>query len=152
MVVLVNYKNLEIYHLAHNYVLDIYILLERFPAKEEKNLICQIRRAATSLPLNIAEGSAGRSYKIFLTYLYYAYCSSQELEAGLLLAKDLGFLDFKSYSSALEKLDRFIRKLYCYMKYVEGKCETKRSGRKDVPPVYDYKLYERKMPVVGVEN
>ena len=67
----IDYKKLEIWRLAYDFVLDIYRAVEKFPKYEENNITSQLRRAATCLPLNIAEGSGERSYRIFLNYLIF---------------------------------------------------------------------------------
>lgn len=143
MAVLVNYKDLEVYNLSHELVLDVYHLLKKFPSSEEKNLTSQIQRAVTCLPLNIAEGTGSMSYKGFLCYLYYAYRSSLELEAGLNLAKGLDYLSNKEYDSIMDSFDKFVRKLYRYLQHIESKC-TKRVGSSDLPSSYRAKLYERR--------
>jgi four helix bundle protein len=125
MGVLVNYKKLEIYHIAHDFVLQIYVLLKKFPEAEGKNLVSQIQRAATCLPLNIAEGSGCQSYKSYRTYLYFAYRSALEVEAGLVLGKDLGYLARADTRIIMETLDKFIRKLFRYIIYVENKCKDR---------------------------
>ena len=57
------YKNMEIYQLGYNLALDIHKLLDKFPKKEKDNIISQMRRSVTSIPLNIAEGSVKKSDK-----------------------------------------------------------------------------------------
>lgn len=129
MVATRNFKNLEIYHLAHQFVLDIYELVKEFPKYEDNNLTSQLRRAATCLPLNIAEGSGANSDKIFLNFLIFCYRSSLEVEACLQLCKDLEYIDDKRFKIYFEKLDRFIRKLYRYMQYLEGKTGNRKNDR-----------------------
>ena len=85
----VEFKNLEVWRLAYNFTLKIYKVVEPFPAYEDGNIKSQLRRAATSLPLNISEGSGANSAKMFMTYLIFAYRSTKELETLLLLSKNL---------------------------------------------------------------
>lgn len=126
-----NFKNLEIYHLAHEFVLDIYNLIKDFPELEDKNLASQLRRAATCLPLNIAEGSGANSNKIFLNFLIFCYRSCLECEACLRLCKDLGYISEEKFGVYFEKLDKFIRKLYRYIQYLEDSTGNRKRERSD---------------------
>lgn len=127
--VFVDYKKLKIYHFAHSLVLDTYTLVQNFPKLEDNNLVSQLRRAVTCLPLNIAEGSGARSNKIFLNYLIFCYRSCLETEAALLLAKDLNYLTVEQHTLHKEKLDRFIRMLYKYMQYLESKIGDRKTDK-----------------------
>lgn len=125
----VNYKKLEIYHLAHKFLLDTYQLCKLLPPLEDNNLTSQLRRAATCLPLNIAEGSGARSNKIFLNYLIFCYHSCLETEACLSIAKDLNYITHEQHAAHFEKLDKFIRKLYRYMQYLEAKIGNRKTDK-----------------------
>lgn len=127
--VFVDYKKLEVYQLAHDFVLSTYELVKFFPAFEANNLTSQLRRAATCLPLNIAEGSGARSYKIFLNYLIFCYRSCLETEAALILAKDLKYITQEQHDLHHDKLDKFIRKLYRYMQWLEGKIGDRKEDK-----------------------
>jgi four helix bundle protein len=125
----IDYKKLDIYHLAHEFVLSTYELVKRFPQFEDNNLTSQLRRAATCLPLNIAEGAGARSNKIFLNYLIFCYRSCLETEAALQLAKDLKYINEEEYTLHHAKLDLFIRKLYRYMQYLESKIGNRKEDK-----------------------
>lgn len=124
-----NFRDLEIYTLAHQLVLDIYDLVKGFPKSEDNNLTSQLRRAATCLPLNIAEGSGANSDKIFLNFLIFCYRSCLECEACLRLSKDLGYIDEQKFGVYFEKLDRFIRKLYKFMQFLEDNTGNRKRDR-----------------------
>lgn len=124
-----NFRELEIYQLAHQFVLDIYVLVKDFPQYEDNNLTSQLRRAATCLPLNIAEGSGANSNRIFLNYLVFCYRSCLETEACLRLCKDLKYVDEQNFGMYFEKLDKFVRKLYRYMQYLEGQTGPRKTDR-----------------------
>ncbi|HLC32741.1 MAG TPA: four helix bundle protein [Candidatus Nanoarchaeia archaeon] len=125
----INYPNLEIYHLAHQFVLETYKLVQLFPSFEDNNLTSQLRRAATCLPLNIAEGSGARSNKIFLNYCIFCYRSCLETQAALALARDLNYITKEQHDSHAAKLDTFIRKLYKYMQYLEGTIGNRKEDK-----------------------
>lgn len=127
--VFIDYRNLEIYHVAHQFVLDTYEFVKTFPNYEDNNLTSQLRRAATCLPLNIAEGSGARSNKIFLNYLIFCYRSCLECQAALNLVRDLKYVTREQYAAHYEKLDSFIRRLYRYMQYLEGKIGDRKEDK-----------------------
>ena len=124
-----NFRDLEIYNLAHQFVLDIYELVKGFPKSEDNNLTSQLRRAATCLPLNIAEGSGASSYKIFLNYLIFCYRSCMECEAALELARGLGYITEEQHGQLFRRLDKFIRKLWRYMEYIESRTNNRKRDK-----------------------
>lgn len=134
-----NFRKLEIYGLAHELVLSTYDLIEPFPKEEDNNLTSQIRRAVTCLPLNIAEGSGAKSNKIFLNFLIFCYRSCMELDAALNLARDLGYISKEKFAIHYRQLDKFIRKLYKYMEYLEGQCGCR---KKDKSYFYRHEKYK----------
>jgi four helix bundle protein len=73
-------------------VTALYEATRSFPAEERYGLTSQIRRAAVSIPANIAEGAARDTKKEFLRYLIIARGSISELETLLMIAKEVGFL------------------------------------------------------------
>ncbi|MFZ6011639.1 MAG: four helix bundle protein, partial [Bacteroidota bacterium] len=87
-----NFRELIVWQKAHQLVLLIYKLTKVFPAEEKFNLISQIRRAATSIPTNIAEGCGKFTHKDFARYLQNAQGSSQELEYLSFLSFELDYL------------------------------------------------------------
>ena len=116
----INYKKLEVWNLSYEFVLNVYRAIEHFPRHEDNNITSQLRRAATCLPLNIAEGSGARSPRIFLNFLIFAYRSSREIEALLMLSKALTYLSEEQFDKLYKDLDLFIRKLSAYMNYLEN--------------------------------
>lgn len=122
------FRDLFVYKLGHQFVLDIYPILESFPEKENNNLASQMRRAATSLPLNVAEGASDRSDKVFVTYLCFAYRSAKELEACFELALDLGYINKNIYSKFLHDLETIAVKFYRLMSAVENKPGFRRKS------------------------
>lgn len=113
------HKNLKIWKLGYDFTLKIYKLLDKLPETEKDNVIHQMRRAALSIPLNIAEGSSKRSDKEFLSYINTAYGSAKELDVLLSLCKDLKYIDEKVYEEYHEDLDKLMCKMFLYMRYLE---------------------------------
>ena len=99
------HENLIVWKRAVDFVIDIYRTTGSFPNDERYGLTSQIRRAAVSIPANIAEG-AGRKYdKEFARFLSIAQGSSSELETELLIAKKLRYLTEDVYSDLRKELD-----------------------------------------------
>jgi four helix bundle protein len=120
------YKNIRAYHLAYQFTLDIYDVTDTFPKSERNNLISQLRRAAVSIPLNIAEGSAKASHKEFTYFLNVAYGSAKEIEVLLSLSYDLGFLNKKEYDQLDNQLDELNAKLYLFIRSIESRIKSNR--------------------------
>lgn len=75
----------------------IYQITEKFPAREMYGLSSQLRRAAISVPSNIAEGRRRSTTADFAHFLYIAYGSLAEIETQLLISKELKFISHKEY-------------------------------------------------------
>lgn len=134
----IQYQKLEIWQRAYDFVLKVYSAVAKFPSYEDNNITSQLRRAATCLPLNIAEGSGARSAKIFLNYLIFAYRSSREIETLLLLSRDLKYLTEEQFLELNEDLDAFVRKLWSYMNFLE-KDYIGNDRKKDLTFFYRHK-------------
>ncbi|WP_121665999.1 four helix bundle protein [Mesonia aquimarina] len=87
-----NYKNYLVWKKGHQLTLDIYQLTNNFPKEKLFNLVSQMKRAASSIPTNIAEGCGRNSEKDFTRFLYIAFGSANELEYQILLSIDLNFI------------------------------------------------------------
>ena len=99
------HHDLKAWQIGMRLAREVYELTGRFPREETYGLSSQIRRAAVSIPSNIAEGAARTGTKEFLHYLSIARASMSELETQILLAKDLGFIDEEPFTSMLETID-----------------------------------------------
>jgi len=84
-----DFRNLKVWEKAHRLTLKIYKVTEQFPREELYGLTSQIRRAAVSIPTNIAEGCVRSSDADFSRFLYIAVGSTSELEYLILLSMDL---------------------------------------------------------------
>jgi four helix bundle protein len=97
-----DYKKLTVWAKAHQLVLEIYNTTSSFPKDEIYGLTSQVRRAAVSIPANIAEGSGRGGDKEFAQFLRISKGSATELEYHLRLEHDLGLLEKSLY----QQLDR----------------------------------------------
>ena len=99
-----SFEDLEVWRLAMDLVPDVYRLTERLPRHELIGLTGQIRRAAISVPANIAEGQARHYTKEFLHHLSIARGSLAELVTLILLAERLSYLSPVERDGLLEKI------------------------------------------------
>jgi len=93
-----NFKKLAVWEKSHQLVIEIYKVTGYFPQEELYGLTSQLRRAASSIPANIAEGSGRGGNKEMAHFLRIAQGAAHEVEYHLLLARDLKFLPDESYS------------------------------------------------------
>ena len=87
-----NFRALRVYQHAYSLALDVYRHTKQFPQAERYGLVSQLRRAAVSIPANIAEGCGRLTRKDLVRFLSIAHGSAGELETELALSADLGFL------------------------------------------------------------
>jgi four helix bundle protein len=90
------HKNLKVWQKAMDLVLKVYQETNSCPTSETYGLTSQTRRAAVSIPSNIAEGASRRTKKEFLQFLYIARGSLSELDTQFELAERLGYLSVGS--------------------------------------------------------
>jgi four helix bundle protein len=88
-----SYRDLIAWQKAKALALEVYICTRRFPKDEIYGLTSQMRRAAISVPSNIAEGKGRHSHKELVQFLYRARGSLLELETQLSIAHELGYID-----------------------------------------------------------
>lgn len=122
--VLRSYKELTVWQQAYALCLDVYRLTKGLPVEEKYGLVSQMRRAAVSVPSNIAEGYGRKSSREYVQSLHVAYGSLCELETQLMLASDLGMMKPKERKSALQTLgdvERLLKALIVSLKRKQDK-------------------------------
>jgi len=97
---------------GHGFVTKIYQATEGFPKEEMFGLTSQIRRAAVSVPSNIAEGAADRTAQQFSNFLSNAIGSLNEIDTQLDLAFRLGYLKKENYDHLYNLLDECLALTY----------------------------------------
>ncbi len=108
-----SFEQLDVWREAHSLVLEIYQITGHFPAEERFGLISQMRRAAVSVPANIAEGFKRRGSNDKVRFYNIAQSSLEELRYYIILCQDLRYLgsyrDFKGKFDVIAKrLNRLI--------------------------------------------
>ncbi len=106
------FQDLVVWQKAHQFVLAVYRITGDFPRSESYGLISQLRRAAVSIPANIAEGfkKAGKADKA--RFLNIAQASLEESRYYLLLAQDLEYCDCSRVSEQIEEVSKLLS-VYC---------------------------------------
>ena len=102
------------------FVTLIYRISKKFPKEEIFGLTNQLRRAAVSIPSNIAEGSARNSDKELLQYLFIARASAVEIETQMIIAENLDYLT-NDDKPVIRELKEIILMLTSLIKKVKGR-------------------------------
>ncbi len=110
-----NFRDLRIWSRAHGLALDIYRITQSFPNIETYGLLSQMRRSASSIPTNIAEGCGRNTDKDFARFLDTAMGSASELEYQLILARDLNYIPQDLYETTADELTEIKRMLNAFI-------------------------------------
>jgi four helix bundle protein len=117
------FTELKVWQRAHGLVLEIYAATATFPADERFGLTSQIRRAAASVPTNIAEGSKRRRKNDFAHFLNIAEGSLAETEYLVILSRDLEHLGTKKATALLGEIDEIGAMLHTLRMRVEQRAD-----------------------------
>lgn len=109
------FMDLIVWQKSHQFVLGVYQLTAEFPKSETYGLASQFRRAAVSIPANIAEGYRKQSDQDKARFLNIAEGSLEECRYYLILAHDLGYLNDSMHSDLLHEVSRL---LFSYRKAI----------------------------------
>jgi len=99
-----DFRKLEVWRRSHEFVLRIYKFSRQLPDDERFGLSSQMRRAASSIPANIAEGCGRKGRTELRQFLHISMGSASELEYLLLLARDLNLMDVSQHHRAEAEL------------------------------------------------
>ena len=114
-------ENLEIWRLGVSLAKDVYVITEKFPRREVYCLTDQIRRAAVSVPSNIAEGKGRSTAKDFVHLLNTARGSLYELTTQLYVAREIAYLSEEDFSSLHKRIEDLSHKIVAMSKYLKAK-------------------------------
>ena len=114
-----SFRDLKVWEKSHELTLAAYDATSNFPKQEMFGLVSQIRRCASSIPANIAEGCGRRGNGEFHRFLQIAMGSASELEYHLLLSRDLKFLDTELHTSLNSRVEEVKRMLSSLIRKVD---------------------------------
>lgn len=106
-----SYKELIVWQKAIELVKEIYVLTDKFSQSELYGIILQIRKAAISIPSNIAEGYGRKSKKEYNHHFSISYGSALELETQIIISKKLNFTELKNFEKIDVLLNEVLRML-----------------------------------------
>jgi len=106
-----SFKDLRVWHEAMKFAVDVYKATAQFPRHELYGLSQQLRRAAVSVPSNIAEGKGHRSNREFGSFLLHARGSLLEVQTQVMIAQELQYISCEEAARLLESSDTIGRSL-----------------------------------------
>lgn len=115
------HRDLEVWKRSIAFVTSVYKLTGNFPKEEMYGLTNQMRRAAVSVPSNIAEGAARSSNKEYIHFLYIALGSATEIETQLIIANNLEYIRQKDFDELCQERDEIGRMVVGLIKYRKGR-------------------------------
>lgn len=116
-----NFRNYDIWKNGMDIADRVYSLTEGFPKFEIYGLCDQLRRAAVSIPSNVAEGSSRTSEAEFTHFLEYSIGSCFEVETQMEIAKRRGYITDKQYNELLDQLQLEERQVNQFISKLKGK-------------------------------
>jgi four helix bundle protein len=105
------HKNLKVWQRSISLVTEIYRVTRDFPKEEIYCMVSQLRRAAISIPSNIAEGSARKHTREYIQFLYVSLGSAAEIETQIIISINLGYLISDKAGGIQAELEEIIRML-----------------------------------------
>src|SRR2546425_9482172 len=114
-------ESLEVFRLSHELAIQVRIVTRRFPREERFELGSQLRRAAISIPANIAEGNARGNPPEYLYFCRVARGSLGEVRYLLRFAFDVELLNREEYSQLVAGYDRVGKMLYALIRTLKGR-------------------------------
>lgn len=111
-----DFKDIKVWQKSHQLTLQIYKVTEEFPKSELYGLVSQMRRAATSVPTNIAEGCVQETDAQYARYLRISLGSANEIDYHLLLTKDLHYISPEQYASLHTEVDQIKKMLTSFIR------------------------------------
>ena len=116
-----SYKDLKVWQTGMDLAEKCYLVTRNFPQEELYGMISQVRRAAASIPANIAEGHGRKSRKEYIQFLYIAQGSLKELETHLMLSKRVKLSSSDVIDSLLNQCESVGRLLSALIRALENR-------------------------------
>src|SRR5258707_15639791 len=117
---MLHYSKLLVWQRSHKLVLEVYRASQSFPDAERYGLTSQLRRAALSVPTNIAEGSKRLTSQEYCRFLNISEASLAETEYLIMVSRDLGYITAIMASKSFEEISEVSRMLHGLRKKVES--------------------------------
>ena len=112
-----SFRDLLVWQKSIDFVESIYNLIKILPKKEDYILSDQLKRAAFSIPSNIAEGSGRNSTKEYIQFLYIALGSACEAETQIIIAQKIGYIkNIESYIQEVNEIKKMLNGLISSLK------------------------------------
>ncbi|MBV6396353.1 MAG: hypothetical protein HFACDABA_01951 [Anaerolineales bacterium] len=129
-----NLDKLEVWVNARNFAVIVYKeVVPILPASEKYNLVDQLKRAASSIPANIAEGHGRFHFLDNVRFCYFARGSLVEVQSHIALAHELKFLPVEAYQKMSSHAESLGKQLNNYIAYLK----RSKQGEKEVPAGYN---------------
>ena len=106
-----SYESLEVFQRADKLALQIYVLTKKFPREELFGITSQLRRAVTSIPVNIVEGYTRNSTKEFIQFLNISKASAAETKYWLSFSGKLGYIGDPELANLIDQTEIIIKML-----------------------------------------
>jgi four helix bundle protein len=129
-----DYRKLKVWEKSHAFALDVHRVCGEFPRGDALAIVSQLRRAALSIPSNIAEGAGKSSDRDFRRFLNVAMGSAMEADYQLLLARDAELLDEPRYSDLAARIVEIRRMLGGLIKRINATLHESRGPRRPPEP------------------
>jgi four helix bundle protein len=117
-----DFRDLKVWHKAHQFALRVYQVTHTFPDAERFGLVSQLRRSAVSVPSNIAEGCGRSGDRELSHFLSQAAGSASEADYQLLLSRDLGYLSQTDHDELVAKVTEIGKMLNAFMQKLTPNC------------------------------
>lgn len=117
---IISFKDLIVWQKSHAFVLEIYRISSLFPKEETYALTSQVKRAAVSIPANIAEGFSKKTLPNKLNYISHSEGSLQEVKYYLILAKDLDYINNATFENMVILCEEIGKLLNGYIKTIKN--------------------------------
>jgi four helix bundle protein len=118
---IVSFTDLVVWQYGHSFVVEIYKITKSFPKHEMYGIVSQLRRAASSVTSNIAEGFSRFSFKDKARFYYNSRGSLSECQNHILISKDVGYLPSDQAASLFQKADKIRQILNGLIKSTESR-------------------------------
>jgi len=122
---ILSYRELDVWRQSRSLVKSIYQLTKNFPKEEQLGLTSQMRRAAVSIPSNIAEGCGRNHFKDSIQFFFVARGSIYELETQLTLASDLELISIDDLETNLNQIIRCKKLLNGFINYFQKQANNR---------------------------